>query len=89
MACQPKIECVFRVGIFLKDCFARFPRGQLQPVVFSLSCSLRSLAHNLIYTKKRFTYLYYVIIRFFLYLFSFCHSFFITLLAFLGDGFSL
>ncbi|RIL24966.1 hypothetical protein BUY99_01030 [Staphylococcus gallinarum] len=23
---------------------ARFPRGQLQPVVFSLSCSLRSLA---------------------------------------------
>ncbi|PTL10709.1 hypothetical protein BUZ15_02070 [Staphylococcus gallinarum] len=52
------MEYVFRVGIFLKDCFARFPRGQLQPVVFSLSCSLRSLAHNLIYTKKRFTYLY-------------------------------
>ncbi|RIL35326.1 hypothetical protein BUZ01_16145, partial [Staphylococcus gallinarum] len=24
--------------------FARFPRGRLQPVVFSLSCSLRSLA---------------------------------------------
>ncbi|PTL06372.1 hypothetical protein BUZ15_09875 [Staphylococcus gallinarum] len=23
---------------------SRFPRGQLQPVVFSLSCSLRSLA---------------------------------------------
>ncbi|MEB7039415.1 hypothetical protein NEL99_09435 [Staphylococcus gallinarum] len=58
MACQPKVECVFRVGIFLKDCFARFPRGQLQPVVFSLSCSLRSLAHNLAYITNNYLVVY-------------------------------
>ncbi|PTK89445.1 hypothetical protein BUZ03_11180 [Staphylococcus gallinarum] len=31
---------------------ARFPRGQLQPVVFSLSCSHRSLAKIRRYNKK-------------------------------------
>ncbi|PTK90611.1 hypothetical protein BUZ02_03220 [Staphylococcus gallinarum] len=62
MACQPKIECVFRVGIFLffcfLDCFAPFPRGQLQPVVFSLSCSLRSLANNLAYITNNYSVVY-------------------------------
>ncbi|PTK89330.1 hypothetical protein BUZ06_05715 [Staphylococcus gallinarum] len=76
MACQPKIECVLRVGIFLffKDCFAPFPRGQLQPVVFSLSCSLRSLANNLAYITNNYSVVYIFIMICFFYYFSFYHS---------------
>ncbi|RTX76649.1 hypothetical protein EKQ61_08600 [Staphylococcus gallinarum] len=60
------MECVLRVGIFLKDCFAPFPRGQLQPVVFSLSCSLRSLAHNLAYITNNYSVVYtFIMICFF------------------------
>ncbi|RTX78233.1 hypothetical protein EKQ61_06620 [Staphylococcus gallinarum] len=46
-------ECFFIYYILL----ARFPRGQLQPVVFSLSCSHRSLA-NIRRFNKKFTLKY-------------------------------
>ncbi|PTK88171.1 hypothetical protein BUZ06_04655 [Staphylococcus gallinarum] len=39
-------ELGFIFGVSCSFVIARFPRGQLQPVVFSLSCSLRSLANK-------------------------------------------
>ncbi|PTK90989.1 hypothetical protein BUZ13_09730 [Staphylococcus gallinarum] len=44
---SPQMNLIYlRVIFYLFVLLARFPRGQLQPVVFILSCSLRSLTNN-------------------------------------------
>ncbi|PTE78144.1 hypothetical protein BUY96_04595 [Staphylococcus gallinarum] len=41
---SPQMNSIYlRASFFINSYLVRFPRGQLQPVVFSSSCSLRSL----------------------------------------------
>ncbi|PTL17313.1 hypothetical protein BUZ08_06850 [Staphylococcus gallinarum] len=48
------IHAIYHSSFYL----SRIPGGQLQPIVFSLSCSLRSLAQNLAYITNNYSVVY-------------------------------